>query len=224
VNRSQGEQHIVVIANGEFQHPERLRQIVESADSIIAADGGANWLVKQGRIPDVLIGDMDSVTPAVLQALEQGHCRLLRHAPDKDETDTELALLEAVSLGAKRITLLGATGGRIDHALANILLLTIPPLRGVDVALFDGRSRLCVARESIVVQGEIGDTVSLIPLAGDAEGIVTEGMKYPLRDETLRFGLARGISNVLLATMGRVTWRRGTLLVVHTPQAYLEER
>jgi thiamine pyrophosphokinase len=214
----------VVVANGEFVHPEWLLRLVDEADIVIAADGGANWLASLGRVPDVLVGDMDSVAPAVLRALEEGRCRLARHRRDKDKTDTELALTEACSLGAKRITILGALGGRIDHALANVLLLAMPQLEGVQTVIFDGRSTLWVVRGAGAIRGVVGDLVSLIPLAGDAEGVKTQGLAYPLHNETLRFALARGISNVLNEPVGRVSLQRGMLLVVHTPKDFMEEQ
>ena len=216
--------HIVVVANGEFTRADRLLATLQMGDVVIAADGGANWLAAQGRAPDVLIGDLDSVAPDVRQALERGACRLLRHSPDKDETDTELALLEAVALGAERITVLGALGGRVDHALANIQLLAMPQLAGRDVRLFDGRSWLFLVRSGHAIHGVVGDTLSLIPLGGAAEGIVTQNLKYPLRGETLTLGAARGVSNVFLADEVLVALCAGVLLAIHTPQAYLEER
>jgi thiamine pyrophosphokinase len=210
--------HVVVVANGEYLDPAGLLPVVERANVLIAADGGANWLAAQGRVPDVLIGDMDSVTPEVLRALEDGRCRLVRRPSDKDETDTELALLEAVALGAGRITILGALGGRADHALANILLLTMPQLMGIETVIDDGHSHLALVRDDGTIRGEEGDIVSLLPIGGDVEGIVTEGLKYPLRGETLHLGPARGVSNVLLGPVARVTLRKGLLLTVHTPK------
>jgi len=222
VNSSEKQEglHIVVVANGEVSSSKRSLSVLEAADAIVAADGGANWLASQGRIPDVLIGDMDSVSPSVVEALREGRCRLLRHPANKDETDLELALLEAVSMGAKRITVLGALGGRIDHTLANILLLTIPQLANVEVVIRDDRCRLYVLRQAQAgeIHGEVGDTVSLIPLGGDAEGITTSGLEYPLHGETLRFGPARGVSNVLLEPTARISLRKGMLLVVHIPK------
>lgn len=212
----------VVVANGDFPHTDRLLAIVDSADLVVAADGGANWLVDHQRLPDILLGDLDSARPEVVAALAAGRCRLLRLPAHKDETDTELALLEAAQQGASQITLLGALGGRSDHALANVLLLAMPPLAAIDARIFDGTSYLWVMRSTTTVAGSAGDLVSLIPLAGDALGVVTEGMGYPLRDETLRFGLARGISNVLVEPTGRVHLRQGLLLVVHTPARHLE--
>lgn len=217
------EWHVAVVSNGEFAHPERLCAVLEAADRIIAADGAAGWLVRQGRPPHVVVGDMDSVNPAVLERLVTAGCRLVRHPTHKDETDTELALLEAVRLGATRITLLGALGGRMDHAVANIMLMLMPALAGIETAIYDGVSRLFLLRDAATVRGAAGDVLSLIPLGGDAEGVVTEGLEYPLRNETLAFGPARGVSNVFLGDTARVALRGGILLAVHTPREHLEE-
>ncbi len=220
--------HVAVVANGEFAHPRRLEATLDTADAIVAADGAAAWLAAHGRPPDLLVGDMDSVEPALLERLAAGGCRLVRHPAHKDETDTELALHEAVALGARRITLLGALGGRIDHAMANIMLLLMPVLEGIETAIFDGQSRLFLIHagspcDGATIAGEAGDVLSLIPLGGDAEGVLTEGLEYPLRDETLAFGPARGVSNVFLGDKARVSLRRGILLAVHTPRQHLEE-
>jgi len=214
--------HIVVVANGELLYPTRLMAIINRADRVIAADGGANWLMAQHRPPDVLLGDMDSVSPQVLEALQEKGCRLQRHSPDKDETDAELALREAAAMAAERITFLGALGGRIDHTLANILLLAMPELYGIDASIYDGRSWLSIVSGDGTISGQVGDTVSLIPFGGDAEGIVTTGLKYPLHNESLPLGPARGVSNVLLQPVGHISIRRGRLLVVRTPICALE--
>jgi len=214
---------VVVVANGEFRHPARLMRLVDGADLVVAADGGANWLASQDRLPDLLVGDMDSVGSGVLQAMKDRGCRLLNHSPRKDETDTELALLEAAAAGATRITVLGALGGRIDHTLANVLLLLMPQLGGIETLIFDGCSYLFVVRREGGIPGEVGDLVSLIPLGGDAEGIITEGLEYPLHDETLHIGAARGISNVLTRPEARIAVRQGSLLVVHTPRRHLAQ-
>jgi len=214
--------HIVLVLNGPWAFPERLLALLAEADCIIAADGGANHLAEYGLYPHVLVGDMDSISPALLQSLEERGCRIVRFRREKDETDGELALREALALGARRVTILGALGGRIDHALANIALLAMPALDGLEVSLFDGLSWVSLVRREAEVHGQAGDLVSLIPWGGDALGITTEGLAYPLRDEPLYAGAARGVSNVLLGERARITLREGRLLVIHTPQAHLE--
>jgi len=207
-----------VLANGEYQCHDRLVRLARQVDLLIAADGGANWLVKHGLVPHVLVGDMDSVTEEVRSTVEQHGVRLVMAKREKDETDLELALQEAVAMHAETITILGAFGGRVDHALANVCLLAMPALRGMDVRLYDGTTFLWLAVARTEILGEPGDLVSLIPFGKDAHGVRTSGLQYALHGETLRFGPARGVSNVLNEPIATVDPGLGTLLVAHTPQ------
>jgi len=213
----------VVVANGEFKHADRLIALVGAANYVIAADGGANWLASVGLCPDSLVGDLDSSETPVLRALEESDCIIKRHSRAKDETDTELAIIEAVELGAQKITIIGALGGRIDHEIANLQLLSMPELRGIRTVICDGLSHVSLLIGKGRIQGNAGDAVSLLPWGGDAHGIVTEGLQYPLRSESLVAGAARGVSNVLMGTVARVQVASGALLVVHTPRKYIEE-
>ena len=139
---------------------------------------------------------------------------ILRHPRAKDETDLELALLHAATLGAAQIDILGALGGRWDHTLANVALLALPELVGRQTRLLADRQTLFLVRDSAVLEGRRGDTISLLPLTGAAHGVTTAGLQYPLSDATLSFDRARGVSNVLLDPPGRVSLRAGLLLVV----------
>jgi thiamine pyrophosphokinase len=214
--------HVIVILNGALAHPERTLPLFDEADRVVAADGGANWLAQHGISPDVLVGDMDSIAPDLLARLEAGGCCIARHRRDKDETDGELALRQALALGAQRITVLGALGGRADHALANVGLLAMPELADAAVALFDGLSWLFLVRRVGELRGEAGDVVSLLAWGGDALGVSAVGLAYPLRDESLTTGAARGMSNALLDGEAQLTVRQGALLVIHTPRRHLE--
>ncbi|NLT73968.1 MAG: thiamine diphosphokinase [Chloroflexi bacterium] len=211
------DERVVVVLNGRFTHEARLLEWVDSADWVIAADGGANWLDAHGRTPQEIVGDMDSVSPELLQRLAGAGCRIQRYPASKDETDGELALASAFARGPREILVLGALGGRIDHTLANLSLLIMPEGRELNVRIYDGVSTVQIVGPGAEVDGSPGDTVSLIPWGGDAIGVHTEGLQYPLRGETLRFGPSRGISNVLLTSHARVWLSAGRLLLVHTP-------
>jgi thiamine pyrophosphokinase len=213
---------VIVVANGQFAHPARLLALLDAAGWVIAADGGANWLDAHGRVPQQVIGDMDSIAPALLERLLAGRCRVDRYPAHKDETDTELALAAAAALLPREILLLGALGGRIDHTLGNLSLLGMPLLQGIAMRIYDGLSYLWQVTERGTLEGAPGDLISLIPWGGDACGVTTQGLAYPLCGETLSFGPSRGISNVLLGSSGEVSLRRGQLLITHTPLADLE--
>lgn len=209
----------LIFANGSLDFgPMVAEAIVIAQDAvIIAADGGVRHALALDLMPQVVIGDMDSVTPAELATCAAAGGTIIRHAAAKNETDLELALLYAVEQGADWLRIVGALGDRLDQSLANILLLMLPELRHCDVRLVAGRQTawLLSAGEHQLT-GQPGDTLSLIPLGGDVSDVTTTGLVYPLRDEALYFGPARGISNVFAEATATVQSANGLLLAVHT--------
>jgi thiamine pyrophosphokinase len=190
---------------------------------IVAADGGARHAAALGLDVGLWVGDGDSVDPRTLAALEARGVEVRRARPDKDESDTELAVRAALAVDPSGIVVIGATGGpRIDHELANIGLLAMPEL-GAGVAwLYGPRSRIGRLRRpggpgEVRLAGRPGDTVSLLPYGGDVRGVTTTGLRYPLRDEALAMGPPRGLSNVVDAVDAGVSIRDGLLLVIETP-------
>lgn len=209
----------LVFANGDLNDGPAVQAALDGAGDalIIAADGGARLALACGLVPALVIGDLDSAPPELLEQLQRQGAQVQRVPAEKDETDLELALLEAARRGAQSITLIGAAGGRLDHMLANVYLLTMPALRGRDVRAVSGRQTLwLIGPGEHALHGAAGDTISLIPVTPEASGIVTEGLSYPLRGESLVMGAARGISNVMLDGAARVTLGAGLLVVVHT--------
>jgi len=188
-------------------------------DKVVAADGGAALTVALGLIPDLLVGDFDSIEPSLLDGwIRTGveYQRFEHHL--KSETDTELAALAALRWKPQEIVIIGAIGGRVDHTLANVLLLTHPALARSNVRIVDGNEELFLAKPRAWnrVAGSPGDTLSLLPLGGDARGVSLEGLAYPLQNETLGRGRARGVSNVMLTGEAGVRHERGVLLVIVT--------
>lgn len=207
--------YVVIVANApELDITPYLAQI-RAADLVVAADGGALPLVWAGIVPQIVIGDLDSLEQAAQTDLVARGAELRAFPRAKDETDLELALLYAVEHGAVSIDVIGALGGRWDHTLANVAMLAMPELRGRQVRLLAERQAMFLVRDQADLPGTHGDTLSLIPLTAQVHGITTRGLLYPLDDATLYFERARGISNVLLDPPGRVELREGLLLVVH---------
>ena len=204
----------IIFANGQFANPQGARNLLRPDDLIIAADGGTHHALAAGVIPHVVIGDLDSLAPDERACVEAAGARIVRFSPRKDETDLELALLHAASEGATEIVVLAALGGRLDQTIANLLLLALPELSGLDVRIVEGPQTVFLVRDEALIEGQPGDTVSLIPLGGDVVGVTAEGLEWPLHEETLRFGPARGVSNVLAVERARVRVRRGSLLCV----------
>jgi thiamine pyrophosphokinase len=192
------------------------------ADLVVAADGGATKARAAGLAPDLVVGDGDSLGPDGLAAVRAAGIPVELAAIEKDESDLELAVAAAVVRGATRLTILGALGGaRFDHALANAWLLAHPALVGRVAVLLDDATRVrlldaTAGPAKAPLNGAPGDLVSLFPFGVDAVGVTTTGLAYPLRDEPLRSGPARGLSNVRSGPEARVALRAGRLLIVET--------
>ena len=166
--------------------------------------------------PHTIIGDLDSLSADEVARFRAAGAEIIQHSPDKDETDLELALHHCRRIGAKSVSVLGALGGRIDQTLANVFLLTLPDFLDMRIEVIDGDQSLRLLQPgSHRIEGARGDTISLIPLA-TVEGVTTGGLQFPLADESLRLGPARGISNVMLTESAAVEFRDGLLLLAHT--------
>jgi thiamine pyrophosphokinase len=205
-----------IFAAGELANPDSLRISVQEGDKIIAADGGALHCLALKLIPDIVIGDFDSLRePEILQLKEAGS-QFKRFPTHKDFTDLELAFQYACELGAQEIVVLGAFGFRWDQTLANLLLLVSPELSCRSIRFVDNHQEVTLIRAGTPAEviGQPGDIVSLIPVSGDAVGITTYGLEYPLNNETLTFGKARGVSNVLLNTKAEISLHEGLLICI----------
>lgn len=209
---------VIVVASGEPAASDGRE--LDGADLLIGADGGARWLVEEaGRAPDLVVGDLDSASPELVARLEAAGTRIERHPVEKAASDAELAVEAALAAGADEVVVLGAFGGRrLDHGLANVLLLADPQLAGRGVRLVHGGTRVRVlhAGERAGLDGQPGDLVTLLPVGGGVEGVVTDGLRYPLDGEPLRIGRSRGLSNVVERAPASVAVGRGTLLVVES--------
>jgi thiamine pyrophosphokinase len=159
----------------------------------------------------VVVGDLDSVDRETVDATG---ARLELHGRNKDRTDLELALDAALAAGARRVLVVGGAGGRVDHELANLLLLAAPAYAAAQVDALLGGARVAVVRDRRTLTGRPGDLLSLLPVHGPALGVRTEGLGYVLADEDLHAGSTRGVSNVFRGTTATVELRAGTLLAV----------
>lgn len=211
---------VIIFANGPMKIPGPYTALVDEADLIICADGGARHCLTLGITPDLVVGDLDSLKPSEIEAVEAKGARIERHPRRKDSTDLELSIKAAISNGAEQITILGGLGGRLDMTFGNVLLLAEKSLEKIEISFVDGRETVFLIRggKTRTVQGKKGDTLSLIPIESEAKGITLSGLEYPLNDETIGLGFARGISNVMMGNEAGITLRNGILLVVHTRQ------
>ena len=216
---------ILLFANGDMQNDEQsgwVEPFLAQANLIIAANGGSRFVRLLGRWPDVVVGDLDSMPASWQSELTAAQVQIVSYPADKNETDLELALLYAVAHtpAAEPILIFGALGGRLDQTLANVLLLAHPAWQGRIVRLVEPFQQAWLVREETVVHGEVGDKVSLIPLGGAAKVAQTSGLVWALHDDTLAFGSARGVSNVMEASVATIRLTYGLALCVHTRQEW----
>ena len=194
---------VVVLAGG----PDRPAAVaLPPGATVIAADSGAELALQV----DLAVGDFDSIAAETLARMG----RVERHPEAKDASDLELALEAALRLEPERILVFGGAGGRLDHLLGGLLLLAADAYAGVEVDAQFGAAAVHVVRRERVLAGEPGELISLFAVHGPARGVVTDGLVYPLRGETLEPGSTRGLSNVFAAPEVRVGVERGVLLAV----------
>lgn len=208
----------VVFANGELSDPQAVRGFLRPDDILVAADGGYLHMQAVGVKPNLLIGDLDSLPADEAESLRAAGVEVEKHPAEKDETDLELALARLAREGYREIRVVAALGGRLDQTLANLYLLEMEELQGLDVRLDDGREEILIIRDQAVVAGTPGDTLSLLPMEGCTRGITTQGLKYPLEGETMCPSRSRGVSNVMLEPEVTIEVKAGSLLCIHTRQ------
>lgn len=213
---------IVIFANGVLVDPFRIRSLIRPSDVILCADGGTRHALALGLHPSLIIGDLDSLSEADRNSLQVAGVAVQTHSRDKNETDLELALREAVARKTSSILIVGALGRRLDHTIGNIAMLSDPALSALDVRLDDGFEEVFFCRSQVDIEGGTGDLVSLLPWGGAAEGIRTEGLKWPLHGEALYPEKTRGISNEMLGNTARISLVSGLLLIMHRRQTQAE--
>ncbi len=208
-------QKIILFANGELPDPNRIKERISKKDYLIAVDGGLNHMAALGLMPNLIIGDLDSVDEVKLEQYRNLEVKIEKYPVDKDQNDLELAIQTAVQMNPETIWVVAGLGNRIDQTLANIFLLTREDLVDIDTHLVDGIRDVFLIRNEASIQGEQGQRVSLIPIQGPVQGIRTEGLQYPLQNETLYPDQTRGISNYLTNTTARILIENGLLLCIH---------
>jgi thiamine pyrophosphokinase len=171
--------HWVLLANGPLDLSRKVRALVATADRLVGVDGGSRHLDVLDRLPDVAVGDMDSIPETLLGRYRDSGVETHLHPPRKDATDLELALELALDRGATRISILGGTGGRLDHTLGNLFLLARCLPAGIPACVMDEGQCVHLVDRSLTLSGAVGDTLSLLPATPEARGVTISGLEYP---------------------------------------------
>lgn len=206
----------VIIAHGSADSGKVIVRECRDAELIICADGGAEYAMQNSIIPNILIGDLDSIDKDVLEYFLEKNVRIEKYPVEKDYTDTEICIEKAVTLGARVICIISGVGGRIDHSLGNIFLLSNMADKGISSYIATDNEYIYLCREEIEIEGNIGDTISIIPLRAAAVGLYTSGLKYSLFNGEIPFGRALGISNEMTSENCNIRLSEGEVLVIKT--------
>lgn len=215
--------HVVLVIGGDAPSPFCLNHVA-AFEHVICADSGADHARALGLTPDLVLGDMDSISDGSREWATSLHARFVIADRDKDQTDTELALAAITTMRPRALTILWGGGDRIDHVLGVMAAVAAPPLRDLDrIDLWVANDLVHVLHgpRSVELHTPVGTTVSLVPTAGPATGVTTTGLKWDLNDETLRSDNARGVSNVVVGP-ARVDVRTGVLAVIVPARALVE--
>lgn len=207
---------VVIIAGGEIHNLAFLRSRIDalSPEAVICADSGARHVQAIGMVPRMIVGDMDSLPPDLVDAFAGQGVEIRRYSADKNETDTELAFAAACDLHPSEIWVFGALGYRLDHTLANLSLLLKGAEREIPVTLLDTWCEVFLITGTCTIEGTAGQTVSLLPFFGAATGVSLSGFQYPLEKGVMFMTSPFGISNRLSADRATVSLESGSLLAI----------
>lgn len=205
----------VIIGSGEIHDYNFCLEFVNSADRIICADGGTRHAINMRLVPSLIIGDMDSSASGYVEYFRGKGVETVKYPTDKDKTDMHICVEFALAFSSE-IILLGATGSRIDHMLANISLLKLGLEKGIPVTILDDRNSIRMIKDSILMKGKESELFSLIPYTERVEGICTRGAHYELKDAVMELGDPYGVSNYFEEETLEINIKKGILLVIRS--------
>ncbi|WP_313756607.1 thiamine diphosphokinase [Tissierella sp.] len=203
----------LIVSSGTIIDYNRLESVVKQVDFIICADGGMNHLMKINRKPDLVIGDLDSISQVSLDYIKHENIPMKKYPSIKDETDTELAMEYLIDRGYKEIILTGVTGTRQDHTMANIFLLSTLYDKGIKGKIVDDNNIIYLTDDYLELPCLKNSYISIIPIAEDGIVISLKGFFYNLDNEFIKFGSTYGISNEIVDNIGIIKIHRGKALV-----------
>ncbi len=207
-------ERVVIVTGGDLSDWEKGNILPN--DKVIAVDYGLEWCFKNNIRPHFAIGDFDSVSSDFVTQIEQLEIELVILKPEKDETDTEAALLWVIKQKPDSIIILGGFGSRMDHSLANIHLLRLALQANVHCQLQNEHNSIQIIKSNTMIKREHYHYLSLLPLTEVVKGITLSGFKYPLNKATLNIGMTIGISNEWLSEEGHIELDSGELLIIRS--------
>ncbi len=205
----------IILANGEYGEIQAYQNLFQDNDTVLCADGGANYAYRLGLVPDSIIGDMDSILPEVKEFYEARNVVMRKFPRHKDFTDTQLTLDIAQELGATEILMLGTLGRRLDHTLSNLYYGMELVQKGIRLTHYTPDSWVYIINQDIEIEGQRGDIVSVLALTQEAHGVSESGFEYALENTILEQSNPYAISNRLAESKGKISVQEGMLAVIH---------
>ena len=197
----------IIMASGNSIKKEIFNEIYSENDFIICADGGLNYLDCLNIMPNLIVGDFDSVDTSLLEKYK--NVEIKKYPPEKNFTDTEIAIEEAIAYGYKEIIIFGATGTRLDHTMANILLIERYIKQGANIKIIDNNNFIQILNQNTTINKKEGYYLSIVPISEYIDGITLKGMKYPLLDVRVDRGSTLCISNEIIADIALISISNG---------------
>ncbi|WP_236915756.1 thiamine diphosphokinase [Clostridium sp. Cult2] len=204
----------LLVLNGRIEGLERLERLGKESDFILCADGGTNYCIKASLMPNVVIGDLDSISKDTLNQIYEHHIPIKKFPVKKDKTDAELSIDYLISEGFKDITIVGAIGSRIDHTLANVLLLTKLNQRGINGRIVDNNNTIYLVDRELVLNKEEDSFLSIIPITNSGVVVTLKGFEYELESTVIGFGSTFGVSNKIIKEKGHILIHEGQCLAI----------
>lgn len=204
----------LIISNGSIDNYDKLKRVFKLADYTICADGGLRHLRAIGEVPDIVLGDLDSIKTEDRDYIKRKNIDTRKFPPIKDNTDTDLCLDFLLDMGCSKVYFLGATGDRIDHTLANIFLLSSLLEKGVKGVICDDKNDIYLSNTHLEIKGEDDSFISVIPISENGAVISISGCFYNLDKVSLPFSSTRGISNEIVDKYASITIHKGKALII----------
>jgi len=205
---------VVILAGGKIEDYSWYRDFWQEGDYLLCADSGVDHARKLGVVPQLIVGDLDSAEPENIAFFQNLGSQVIEYEQEKDQTDTQIALKYAKEKNPQEIIILGAIGDRLDHTLSNLFLLTSWDKPAVQVKILNETQEIFVIREKALVEGRVGEIISLLPLTPWVKGIRTEGLKYTVKDGFFSQDNPYGVSNELTAQKAWIELQEGLLLLI----------
>jgi len=208
---------IAIISGGKAPSKNLLDRYLDKINYIIAADSGCECLYSYNIIPDLIVGDFDSINKEILDKARKQAKEIIEFPPEKDYTDTEIAIMEGIKRGAKKIYLFGATGSRVDHMLGNIGLILTYKKKGIEIEVLDDNNRMYLAQKEMTLYGEFGENIGFHAFSDVVKNFKIKGAKYNI-DEGYDMHLLdpRAICNEFLDNPIEISFDKGELLIIHS--------